>query len=152
MRNPSMKVAVVLTLCLLGAACNEGNPGGTGGLCRTGTYQMNPNNGQAYTLMRDYRFRCRDTSFDPEILYRYEECTDTAAGFFSFDVGGDVPTFQANLGEYRFIGSTLRDFGVGAGPFASGTYEKKNGTTTVEVGSFSFTEGDIESAGTIECP
>lgn len=140
----------IVTAFLLGAACSNDNPGGTGGLCRTGTYQLNPNIGMAYTLTEDYRFLCRDSAFEP-VRFFYDDCSAESNGFLWFDGGGVDGLFQASLGEYVFTGSIVREFANGVGPFVEGTYERKSGGTTLEIGQFAFTEGELEPPGTIEC-
>jgi hypothetical protein len=146
------RIAPAVVLALLFCACSDdGNPNGATGVCATGTYELIPEAGQPYSLTEDYRFLCLDSSLDPDIEYIYEDCSDESSGYFSFYDGGMATGFRASLGEYRFIGSIIRDFGSGVGPFASGAYERSSGGATIEVGTFSFTEGEIEFPGTLEC-
>jgi hypothetical protein len=151
MGRPRLRSSFIVVLGLLGAACSSDDPTGTGGVCHLGTFQLNPNGGSPYTLTQEYRFLCRDGVMDPDVQYIYDDCPADSDGFFWFYSGGVLSTFVANLSEYSFNGSVVRDFGGGVGPFASGTYEKKSGGATVEVGQFSFNEGDIELPGTLDC-
>jgi len=150
MRKFRLRPTCFLAVFLLGAACSDDSPSGTGGLCRTGTYQLNPNNGMPYTLTEDYRFLCRDSAFEP-VRFIYDDCSAESNGFLWFDSGGVNSLFQASLGEYVFTGSIVREFASGVGSFVEGTYERKSGGTTLEIGQFSFTEGEMEPPGTIEC-
>ena len=149
----------LVALCFVALVDCDDNPSGTGGdACKpeTGTYKLTPTTppGTApYDVTEDYVFHCvsvGEGSVAHCDLTVYVDCADD--DYFNFDSGALCAgtSFQATShnGEYEYVpAATLRTFGSGTGPFATGVYTRTNG----ESGTFEFFEGSIQDPTTYAC-
>ena len=142
---PKVGLLVLLTLAISNTGCDSG---GDTGANKEVLFRMTPDGGGAVFEIRPLASWHEPT--DPPCQLQIYEIAG-ANRYFQFATLNE-PTcagvFEATIEdgagvEYFLSGSVLRVFGVGSGPFATGTWSASNGAIT---GSFQFFEGEFLNA------
>jgi hypothetical protein len=135
-----MRTALVASCVLGGVGCS----GSDGADTRTVEFTLTPDGGTAFVVEVDASTHAPTTGacvlelLDIEGTNRY----------LQWGVGGNcVGLFDSVIEHqgtvYYLVGTVLREFGTGSGPFASGTYSVESGP---ETGSFTFHELDFHQS------
>lgn len=158
-----MPFALVLTVLLVQCSSDDpSGPGGDGG-GQTVVFTLTPSplltTGMAmppYQITERYAFHCVDNT-EPECPTSvYEDVPDDEGDWMSFPRTSltCIPFFaEITMGDAHLslTGTLIRRVGEGAGPLATGNYQRFEGTN-FEVGTFSLDSQALSGGGDNVCP